>query len=203
MVPEAWRIALSRRLPRETRERLLADQFRRSTDWTRTTAFAIPASYTSYVRVNLHGREPHGIVAPGTEYMALLDRLEADFKQLIDPETNEPAVTRVERTVELFRCDPPMSLPDLFVEWRPGRFMQRVVHPRTELVQKKPDFYRRGDHSTNGFFAAAGPQIRSQGAIGEVAILDFAPTSLALMGESVPPVMTGRVMPIHAECYHP
>ena len=130
MVPEAWRIALSRRFPRETRERLLADQFRRSTDWTRTTAFAIPASYTSYVRVNLRRREPHGIVEPGTAYMALLDRLEADFRQLIDPETNEPAVRRVEKTVELFRCDPPMSLPDLFVEWRPGRCRSADSQPR-------------------------------------------------------------------------
>lgn len=194
IVPEAWRIALSRRFPREMRERWLADQFRRGTDWTRTTAFAIPSSYTSFVRVNLRGREPQGIVNPGAEYRALLDRLEADFKQLVDPETNEPAVTQVEKTVELFQCDPPRGLPDLFVVWKSGRFMPRVAHPRTELVQTKPDFYRRSDHSTNGFVAAAGPQIQSRGAMGEVSILDFAPTCLTLMGEPVPPRMRGRIM---------
>nr|MBA2451181.1 alkaline phosphatase family protein [Chloroflexota bacterium] len=59
-LPEAVRIALSRHLPRDSRERLLADQFRDGTDWTKTTAFAIPSAYTSFPRVNLEGREPRG-----------------------------------------------------------------------------------------------------------------------------------------------
>lgn len=44
IVPQAWRIALSRHLPRETRERLLADQFRGSINWQKTTAFATPSA---------------------------------------------------------------------------------------------------------------------------------------------------------------
>ncbi len=194
LVPEAWRIALSRHLPREKRERLLGDQFRSGTDWRKTTAFAIPASYTSFLRVNLRGRESAGIVEPGAEYEALLDRIEADLKQLVDPQTNEHAVTRVTRTVELFHCPPHMSLPDLFVEWKPGCFMQRVVHPRAELVQKKPDFYRCSDHSSNGFVAAAGPSIQRQGTVGDVQVLDLAPTFLFLLGESAPQRMSGRVI---------
>jgi predicted AlkP superfamily phosphohydrolase/phosphomutase len=194
IVPEAWRTALSRHLPREKRERLLADQFRAGTDWRKTTAFAIPASYTSFIRVNLRGREPQGVVEPGAEYEALLDRIEADLRQLVDPQTNEQAVTRVARTVELFRCDPHVSLPDLFIAWKPGRFMRRVVHPRAELVQKKPDFYRRSDHSSNGFVAAAGPSIQKRGALGEVEVLNLAPTFLSLLGESIPQTLPGQVI---------
>jgi predicted AlkP superfamily phosphohydrolase/phosphomutase len=194
VLPEAWRIALSRHLPRERRERLLADQFRNGTNWRKTTAFAIPAAYTSFVRVNLRGREPEGIVEPGAEYEALLGRIMSDLKQLIDPQTNEPAVKRVAKTVELFGCDPPASLPDLFVEWKPGRFMQRVVHPRAELVQQRPDFYRRSDHSSNGFVAAAGPFISNQRVLGEVQVLDLVPTFLSLIGEPVPQSMTGKVI---------
>lgn len=33
------------------------------------------------------------------------------------------------------------------VEWTPGRFALRVRHPRADLVQTSPDFYRRGNHS--------------------------------------------------------
>lgn len=194
MVPEDWRLTLSQHLPREKQERLLADQFRNGTNWRKTMAFAIPDSYTSFIRVNLRGREPEGIVKPGAEYEAVLDRIEADLKQLVDPQTNEPAVTRVARTVELFSYEPHASLPDLFVDWKPGRFMQRVVHPRVELVQKKPGFYRRSYHSSNGFVAAAGLSIQKREALGDVEVLNLAPTFLALVDEPIPQNMTGRVV---------
>jgi predicted AlkP superfamily phosphohydrolase/phosphomutase len=194
LIPEAWRIALSRHFPRETRERLLADQFRNGTNWRKTTAFAIPAYYTSFVRINLRGREPQGTVEPGIEYEALLDRIEADLKGLVDPQTNEPAVMRVARTIDLFDCEPHSSLPDLFVHWKPGRFMPRVVHPRAELVQKKQEFLRVSDHSNHGFVAAAGPSIRSRGALRDISLLNLAPTFLSLMGQSVPQKLTGKVI---------
>lgn len=193
-VPESWRISLSRYLPREKRESLLADQFQSSTNWHKTTAFAIPSAYTSFIRVNLRGREPEGIVKPGSEYLVLLDQIEADLKQLVDPESNEPAVTRIAKTVELFSCTPHPSLPDLFIEWKPGRFIQRVVHPRAELVQKKPDFFRRSDHSQNGFVAAMGPSIQGQGLLCDIKVLDLATTFLFLIGAPIPETMTGRTI---------
>jgi predicted AlkP superfamily phosphohydrolase/phosphomutase len=196
IVPESWRIALSRPLPRETRERLLADQFRRSTSWEKTKAFSIPSYYTSFVRINLKGREPKGIVEPGAEYKDLLGHLEADLNQLIDPNTGEPAAKQISRAIDVFGGDIPDSLPDLFVEWKAGHFMRRVVHPRVELVQKKPEFFRVSDHANQGFAAAAGSSIRRQGSIGDISLLDLAPTFLALMGEHTPERMTGRIMEI-------
>ena len=192
IIPESWRIALSRHFSREKRERLLADQFRNGTNWRKTTAFAIPSPYTSFIRVNLQGREPEGIVEPGSAYTAVLDRFEADLKQLIDPQTNEPAVVRIARTVELFGCAPHPFLPDLFVEWKPNRFMARVVHPKTELRQRKPDWYRPSDHSSNGFVAAAGPSIQKRGALGEVEVLDLAPTFLRLTDLPLPEKLRGK-----------
>lgn len=192
LVPETWRLAVSRRLSREARERLLADQFRAGTDWSRTEAFSLPSAYTSFVRVNLKGREPEGIVEPGAEYDEVLDRLEADLGTLVDPESGEPAVTRATRTTAAFGCGPHPTLPDLWVEWRPGRFLDRVVHPGGELTQDRPDFYRRSDHSRHGFFAAAGPGIRARGEAGEIDVLDLTPTFLALLGASSSSRMRGR-----------
>jgi predicted AlkP superfamily phosphohydrolase/phosphomutase len=103
-------------------------------------------------------------------------------------------VKRISRAIEIFGGDIPDSLPDLFVEWKPGHFMRRVVHPRVELVQKKPEFFRVSDHTNHGFTAAAGSSIRSQGSIGDISLLDLSPTFLTLMGEPVPERMTGRVM---------
>ena len=191
LVPERWRVALSRRLSREVRERLLADQFRAAADWSSTRAFALPSAYTSFVRVNLRGREPNGIVEPGADYAALLDRLEADLGTLVDPLSGESAVTRTVRTVAAFDCEPHPTLPDLWVDWRPGRFLDRVVFAGGELTQGRPDFYRRSDHSNSGFFAASGPGIPARGEIGTVDVLDLAPTFLALLGRPPSARMTG------------
>jgi predicted AlkP superfamily phosphohydrolase/phosphomutase len=195
-VPEWARVAVSRALlGHDARERLVYDQFRTGTDWGRTEAFAIPAFYASQIRVNLKGREPAGVVEPGTGYADVLDRLEADLVQLVDPASGEPVIAHVSRTVDLFGLDgPPERLPDLFVEWRSGSYMPRVVHPRAELTQKRPEFFRRSDHSHNGFVAAAGPGIRRAGRVEPVDVLDLAPTFLHLMNESPDEDMHGRVL---------
>jgi predicted AlkP superfamily phosphohydrolase/phosphomutase len=191
LVPEGWRLALSRRLSREARERLLADRFRIATDWKRTRAFALPSAYTGFVRVNLRGREPDGVVAPGAEYAAVLDRLETDLATLVDPRSGAPAVTRTTRTTEAFGCPPHATLPDLWVDWLPGRFLDRVTFPGGELTQERPDFYRRSDHADHGFFAAAGPGIAARGEIDAVEVLDLAPTFQALLGRPPTARMTG------------
>lgn len=195
VVPEAWRIALSRHLSRERRERLLAQQFRSATNWRKTTAFVVPSFYTGFLRVNLRGREPEGIVEPGAQYEAVLQRLEADLRQLMDPQTGQPAIEKVMRMGEVFGCTPPEVLPDLVVHWKScAHFVDRVVHPQAELVQARPEFCRDSDHSDHGFLAAAGPAIRQRGQIEEVAALDLAPTFLALLNEPKPTHMTGAVL---------
>jgi predicted AlkP superfamily phosphohydrolase/phosphomutase len=195
ILPERLRVALSSRmLSREAREGILAEQFRRATDWERTTAFAIPSSYTGMIRVNLRGREPQGIVEPGRAYEELLDSLENDLRQLVDPHTGESVVLDVLRTTTVFGCEAPMALPDVFVDWLPGRYLECVRHPRAEIVQRRPDFFRRSDHSREGFVAAAGPSIRALGGPAEVDVLDLAPTFLALLGITPPDRLKGRVL---------
>ena len=46
-------------------------------------------------------------------------------------------------TLEFPTVPPPEVLPDLIVHWKPcTHFLDRVVHPRAELTQKKPEFLR-------------------------------------------------------------
>jgi len=194
LVPNSWRVALSRHFSRETRERLLADHFRSATDWSKTTAFAVPSLYTGFIRVNLRGREPAGIVEPGKEYEDLLNRLEADLSQLVDPITNAPAIKSVIKTAEVFGEDAIVAIPDLIVHWQPAtHFLERVIHPRCELSQKRSEFNRDSDHREHGFFAAAGPGIIKRGRLPEMNVLDLAPTFLHLLGQPKDPQMSGRV----------
>ena len=180
LLPEPLRIAISRHFPRDVRERLMSDQFRAATDWSRTTAFALPSAYTGFIRVNLRGRDPQGTVSAGAEYEALLDRIEADLWKLTDPETGECPIASVTRTTRVFSPASP-HLPDVLVEWKPSRrFIDRLAHPAGDIHQKKPEFFRDSDHSRVGFVAAAGPSIQP-GDIGAISPLDLAPTFLALL----------------------
>jgi len=194
-IPPDVRGRMSRLLPRRMQVWLDTDRFRTETNWATTKAFSIPALNTSFMRVNLRGREPQGIVEPGSEYERLVNQIEADLSQLVDVRSGKPAVERVIRTAETFGGGPPSVLPDLSVEWQSTPyFMDRVKHPKVELVQARPYYNRSSYHTFCGFFAAAGPSFRAGGDLGEVSPLDFAPLFLSLMGEPSSTTLTGRCM---------
>ncbi len=194
VIPKRWRVAASRRLPPMVQERLLADWFRNSTNWNQTTAFAIPSLYTSYIRVNLQGREPLGTIAPGPEYEALLNRLEDDFRRIVDPRSGDALVSDFIRVADRFGREPPHWLPDLLVQWHASkRFFERAVHPKAELTQVRPGYFRSSYHALQGFFAVAGPNMRSLLPFPDASLLDLAPTFLTLLGQPVPESMVGQL----------
>ncbi|MEO5739555.1 MAG: hypothetical protein ABIS29_03065 [Vicinamibacterales bacterium] len=187
-LPQSVRDQLSRMLPRATQERWISDKFESATDWDHTSAFCIPSYYTSFLRVNLIGREPRGTVERGPGYDRVLEQIERDLRLLIDPVTSKPAVQYVARATDLFGGEPPETLPDLFVEWAEAdHFMERVVHPRGELRQTPCEFHRDSDHSRRGFVAACGPLIHGRGDLGDVSLLDLAPTFLHLLDAGIDP----------------
>ena len=193
LLPQKWRIGMSRFLSRDTRERLLSDQFRDSTDWSKTKAFSVPVLFNGLIRINLKDREPVGTVAPGAEYEHLLDQIEEDLQKLTDARTGEPAVSEIFRPGILYGASPPPVFPDLWVLYRPSTQLRDLtLHPKTELRQSAPEFFRDSDHSHVGFFAACGPSVAARGDVGEVSVLDLAPTFLYLTGQRPEEHMKGR-----------
>ena len=192
LVPQSLRAAISRRLPTHLQEELLASAFRASTDWSRTLAFNIPALYTGHIRVNVRGREPQGIVESGREYHDVLERVEADLRELEDPLTGESVVRAIHRTEQLFGGSLPSQLPDLFVEWEPTpMFRSQVVHPRGTLRQDPPAYFRDSYHSLDGVAIFSGPGIRASREPVALDLLDLAPTLLTLLDAPVPRDMVG------------
>jgi len=195
IIPQSYRTMLSGLLPQKTQEFLLADKFRTATDWEKTAAFSIPSVYTSFVRINLRGREPKGIIGPGQEYEDVIQRLESDFIKLVDPQTGQPAVQEVKRTDKLFGGGPSLLLPDLFVNWKPcAHFIDKLMHPKTTLVQKKPEFFRGSDHTGTGLIISAGPDIQKRGFVGNLSLLDLVPTFLSLLGQPQSKELHGKVV---------
>ena len=194
IIPQSWQQAISSMLPDAFHGRMLSREWLGGTDWSATTVFPIPAYFLGFLRVNLRGREPQGIVEPGPEYRQLLERIEADLKRLIDPETARPAIGYIARTVDHYNTGPHESLPDIFFDWAPTPYpKRRIEHPRTILEQKDMFFNRDTRHNLCGFFAAAGPGITRQGRVLKLSVLDVAPTCLHLMGQMVPESMQGTV----------
>ncbi len=191
ILPESLRIAISRHFPRETRERIISQQFSASTDWTKASVFAPPSFYQGWLRLNLKGREPMGTVTR-EEYDGLIDELQREFSKLIDPTTGQTPVHSLFTCDQLFGVHVPEILPDLFLKWKPHtHLMKTLQHPRAQLKQS-PDPIRDSGHSDFGFIAAMGPDIRSAGHVGEVPLLNLAPTFLTLLKEPIPPEMKGR-----------
>jgi predicted AlkP superfamily phosphohydrolase/phosphomutase len=192
LFPQQWRTAISDRLPVPVQERLMAAAFRGSTDWSRTRVFAIPCVNTGFLRVNLRTREPAGPIVPGKEYETLLDDLTADLRRLVDPVTGAPAVRSIGRISEI-TGGPPRQLPDLLVRWNSHhRFLDRVSHPQVDIKRERAWFHRTSDHSTEGFFAAAGPQIAPRGQLEPLSTLAVAPTLLRMLRVPIPADLKGQ-----------
>jgi hypothetical protein len=145
--------------------------------WPTMPWFALPSFSLGHIRLNLVGRERHGLVAP-EDYERTCDELEAQLRAAIDPRTGEPVVADVRR----IRSEDPMAPDgpdaDLIVSWRAP--IDALEHPSAGTVGPFA-FPRSGSHTSNGFLLLDGPGL-VHATLGDRAVLDLAPTIRALLG---------------------
>ena len=133
------------------------------------------------IRINLKGREPAGMIAPGEEYQRYCDALKRELLALRAPETGEPLVEQVLKTDDAYPGAHRDWLPDLFVIWaRRGRIMG-AKSPTLGTVLSSPPDYRSGNHTEGGFYLGVGPQVSRGEGGGPASVLDLAPTVAALL----------------------
>jgi predicted AlkP superfamily phosphohydrolase/phosphomutase len=147
--------------------------------WRRMRAFALPAFYDGRIRVNLQGRERHGIVDPA-DYERVGDELEDLVRSCIDPRTGKSVVKEFERP----GAHDPMALrsseSDAVVVWSGS--ICALEHPTLGLVGPVP-FRRTGGHTgPYGFAFISGPGIAAADH-GVRSAFDVAPTLVDLLGE--------------------
>jgi predicted AlkP superfamily phosphohydrolase/phosphomutase len=167
-------------------------------DWARTRAFSLPSDMTAYLRVNLKGREPEGVVAAGGEYEALCGELEDAFCSLTQAESGAPAVERVVRFDRLFGRPAEGSLPDLCVVWSDTERVSSLRLRDHGTIEAPTGDVRTGQHRHSGFLIGAGPGIAADRDESSANLLDVAPTMLALLGVDSPPALPGRPIEIFA-----
>ena len=151
--------------------------------WHRMRAFAVPTNnMTGAIRVNLAGREPAGLVAPGREHDALCRELTEAFLALENPGTGRPAVQWVRRASELFQGTRLEELPDLFIEWAHDAPIDAVRSPRIGTVHHPHRSSRTGDHRAGGLAIAGGPRLTALAERAPLRTVDIAPTLLHFFG---------------------
>lgn len=195
LLPKDFRKSLARRLPTALRDKLAQRVDTADIDWSRTRAYCLPTDLEGYIRVNLEGREPQGIVAPGAEYERVLDDLSAALTETRDVTSGRPIVREVVRTDRAFPGDRRAYLPDLIIRWDSSSPITGAVSARVGTVSKPSPDPRPGTHRGPGFVLACGPGIARGQILRAGHILDFAPTVLTRMGVEVPGYMRGRVWP--------
>lgn len=196
LVPLPVRQSISRCLPRSVKYKLSQKWMNADIDWSRTKAFSIHNNNEGFVRLNLVGREPKGIVAAGGERDELLALLAHELAGLTNPATGRTA-GRVGLIDELFPGSERPHLPDVVISWdEEARVLDRIQGPRAGLVCGKCGYetpaYYTGNHRPNAFLAAIGADVAAGARIEGGHILDVPATVLALLGVDPPAHFEGR-----------
>ena len=196
-IPLGVRQSVTRCLPRSVQHRLSLKWASAGIDWQRTRVSCIPNANEGYLRVNLRGREPLGIVETGTGCTQLLADLAAEMRGLRNAANGRATVDQVFLIDEVFPGSERQHLPDLVVAWDPdARLLTEMATPSAgKLVgpaayQTSP-FYT-GNHRPNAFVLARGPGIPASAQLEGGHIVDLAPTILTLLGVDPPASLEGR-----------
>jgi predicted AlkP superfamily phosphohydrolase/phosphomutase len=202
-IPLEWRRALTARVPRAFRDRLVTMWAAGGVKWERTRAFTLRADLQGYVRVNLAGREASGIVAPGPALEALCDEVAEGLGSFRDAHSGEPVIAAVERTASLYQNgDRRDRLPDLVIRWSdvPAKGHVALESPRFGRIERttpgRVPNGRSGNHRGRGFLMAQGPGVLAGSRLGADAnILDLAPTVARMLGTRTTTPLAGQVRP--------
>jgi predicted AlkP superfamily phosphohydrolase/phosphomutase len=201
LVPGPLRLAISRHLlSHDLKQRLAMRWLTADTVWAETRAFLINNANEGYIRVNLKGREPEGIVAPGIEYERLCDALVAAVRELIAPGTGRPAARAVWRADAVYPGPCRDRLPDVIASWDPeARLTTEVFGPTCGLLKAAAPWevvpHYTGNHEPAAFLIARGPGLPAEAVLTGAHVLDLAPTVLAHFGLDPTPSMDGRPLP--------
>lgn len=201
LVPQRLRMAVSDLLlSRQMREQLSLRWKTAGIAWPDTRAFVIENANEGYVRINLRGREPLGIVEPGGEYERLCDQIREVAKSLTNPETGRAAARAVYRTDDIC-CGPCRAhMPDVVVIWDTDAKVTGQLQTAEHGLIRRPSAscelppYYTGNHVPHAFALAFGPAVPKGCVYTDRSVLDLAPTILAEFGVEQPEYMPGAVL---------
>ena len=194
LLPKDLRKSIARQLPRALRDKLAQRVDTATIDWAGTRAYCLPTDLEGCIRINLRGREPQGVVAPGAEYEELCTELASSLQDLVDVASGRPAVDRVVRTDQVFPGPRSQYLPDLIVLWSREETLTAVGSDAIGVVEAPSPDERPGTHSPPGFLLARGTPVTGRSTVDASHVYDVAPTILSLFDVPVPAHMIDKTI---------
>jgi len=165
-----------------------------STDWSRTRAWAQMEAGSAWIRINVCGREPQGIVDPGAEYDEVCGELTAELLRCRDAATGQPAIVQVERRDDVVQGSRAHAMPDLWLRFNRDVVLRGIGHPTAGTFAERAEGWRATEHNGNGWLVLRGPGVRPGVDLADGRAEDLAPTLMHLLGAAVPADMEGRVL---------
>ena len=199
-LPDDWRGFINTNMPYRFRNRLMTWWTTGGIDWTKTPAFTLRADAQGFIRINLKGREPEGIVSRENDYKALCDRIADGLMSFRDASTGQCFIEEVCHIDRIYEAGGRRNrLPDLIVLWKdtPAIENSAIESPRFGSIRRKtrgriPNG-RSGNHRAEGFFIAYGKRIPAGRQLQEKAdIIDIAPTVLNYLGTHTSLPLSGK-----------
>jgi predicted AlkP superfamily phosphohydrolase/phosphomutase len=158
--------------------------------WPTMRAFALPSVADGYIRVNVRGREAHGVVS-ADDYDAVCDQLTRDIPTLVNARTGKPMVREIIKVREsAFDDDPKKPPADLIVVFNEDGPVDTVDSPLVGRIGPIP-YFRSGAHQAhdcplNNVLYISGPGIRPGHASRTAQLEDVPATILTLLGVNLP-----------------
>ena len=199
-VPHHWQRRVLELLPESAAGRLVSLWSRRMYDWRATRSFPVPMDEAGYLRVNLRGRERHGIVAPDGEYDEACAGLEALLAGLREESGAHaiagPAVRAYRDAEPRARCRdllPDVIVPFGFPAAAATRRLISTALPgfRYDVPARLPSG-RSGNHRDHGWLMAAGAGLPAGATLPDRDVLDLLPTIRGVLGLPPEPALPGR-----------
>ncbi len=177
--------------------RALGERLYSDIDWSKSKAFA--HFYGGKIYINLHGRQPEGVVS-AEDYHSICEQIREILSQLVNPDTGKPLVREVFRSQDLFHGPYTDQVADLFIRWEYDSIGDSICYPGggKPIVLKEVKTEARknkwvGQHRPEGIFIAFGSGIKKGGMVEGMNTYDITPTILYLQGHPVPSDMDGKV----------
>ncbi len=165
--------------------------------WPRMKAFALPSFADGYVRINVKGRDPQGIVPPD-EYHSVCNEICEMLGRLRDGRRGLVMVRNIVRTrQDPLAIDEKLPDADLIVGWQDDFATDVVESPDFGRLGPYPS-YRAGSHRHVGFICARGPGIIPMSRVTGGHVMDLAPTILQLLEVSIPDYFDGKPLNLEA-----
>lgn len=159
--------------------------------WSKTKVYGpLGGNPMLFLRLNLKGREPNGLIEPGDEEVALKTFLKEKLLSLRHPVSGEKMVEKVYEANEIYSGPYVNLAPDLVGEFKNGEYIATGSLANQGWLGES----RNAQHRREGILMMKGDVISQGLELPPCDIVDITPTILHVLGLPVPKDMDGRIL---------